>query len=650
MKKLIFTFLFWGLSAPYCAFGGTLGGAEDGLAQIPDSLQKEIVSDSAQKISEEEFIDDDEFNEEVLKGFTNQDEISSQDIDDSFVNDFGDILKTRGALNVIQVGPPGQPKAIFWGGGRTFRIFIDGMLYEQQALYIPQTGILDLNSIPLENVERIEIFPSGMANLWGKGSGSGVINIITKDYKGGEPYSRVTVGRGPDRYRGTQVELGRAVTSRGKIHLTAGFKESNGYLTNSDYDATTLSGRTTLRLKDNLNLRLLAYRYKTKMGLPLFSDAAVKDVRKKEDDWGITGNLFFRQNGNSLLRLDLRHDKGEQEAKSRSSGFEIKKMIRRLSVRAIQTMVPRRGHNLKLEAYAEREKYQTVGCQRIGYTEYFSLTDIVNLNQKTNFLVFSKIENDDEFKTDFSASGGVSYRIPPDLDLFSTIGRFASFPSSMDLHWEPLSLKLGDTIPDYREEGNPDLKAQKSTIFDFGADLRRENYRVSCLFFKDKMDDSFYWAKADTSIAYGYWRPVSSEADVWGVNFNSVLHFLNHFKSSVSYCYKESKDVNRKLYLPNSPRHSLFGYLQYENEFLKREIGLKLRLETNILSERFLAENERDKEPGVAIFNGKITVRFLDFHFYYVAENITDQLYRLTPYFPMPRRSWWWGFYWEFFD
>ena len=650
MKKLILTFLLCGLFAPHSAFGGTLNEVEGDLAQASDSLQEEMVSDTAQKISEEKFIDEQEFKREVLRDFSNQDEISFQDIDDSFARDLGDILKTRSAVNAIKVGPPGQPEAVFRGGGRSFRVFLDGILYEQQSLYIPQKGILDLNSILVENIERIEILPSAAANVWGKGSALGGVNIITKDHKGAEPYSRVTADWGPEGYRRTQVELGRGVTSRGKIYLTAGFKESNGYLANSDYDATALSGKTTLRLKGNLNLRLFAHQYKTKMGLPLFPDTNIEDARKRENNWGITGNLLFQQKGNSLLRLDLGFDKGEQEVKSKSYGFEIKKIMRLLSLRAIQTIKWPRRHNLKLEAYADSKKYETSDYRRTGYTEYFSLTDIINLNEKMNFLVFSKIEKEDEFRVDFSGSGGISYKIAPDLNLFSTIGTFVNYPSSMDLYWTSVSLNLNDTLTDYMEAGNPHLKSQKSTVFDLGAGLGKENCRVSCLLFKSKMDDFFYWTNVDTSIAYGYWKPINTRADMWGVSFNSALRFLDHFRSSVSYCFKESKDANKKLDLPYSPKHSLFGYLQYENEFLKREIGLKLRLETNILSERFLDEYEKDKEPGVALLNGKIAIRFLDFHFYYVAENITDRAYRLTKNCPMPQRSWWWGFYWEFFD
>jgi outer membrane cobalamin receptor len=659
LKKLVFIFLLLESFVGYSAFGANHSvhpsGEKPDLRQeysekTSDSLQKGVVSDTGEKIPEKKFIEEDKFKNEVWNRFSNQDEISFDDIDDSFVKDLGDILRMRSLLNIVNVGPPGQLETGSWGGNRDFRIFMDGILYEQQSLNLPQRRVLDLNSIPVENIEKIEIFPSGVANLWGRGAGLEGINIITKDYKGSEPYSKVMADRGPYGYHRTQVELGRGVTSRGKIYLTGGFKKSDGYLTNSDYDGMSFSEKTTLSLKKNLNLRISAYQYETKMGLPLFPSANIKDTRRTENNWGIASSLLFEQNQNSLLRLEFCYDKQKQELKSTSLGFGIKKVNGFFSLRATQTLKVGERHNLKIEAYGDRKRFEASNFDHIAYGTYLSFSDLVNINEKINFLLFSKIEREDEFKLNFSGLGGISYQIAPEINLFSTLGRFVNYPQTMDLYWKPLSLNLNDTMVNYMEEGNPDLKSEKSTMFDLGAGWRKENFGVNCLLFRNRVNDFIYWNNIDTSIAYGYFKPINTKADIWGMNLNLCLLFFKHLKSSISYCFKENKDSNKKLLFPQSPKHSLFGYLQYENEFLKKEIGLKLRLETNILSERFLDEYEKYKEPEVAIFNGKITIRFLDFHFYYVVENITDRVYRLTQDYFMPERSYFWGFYWEFFD
>ncbi|MFH1335805.1 MAG: hypothetical protein ABII96_04755, partial [Candidatus Zixiibacteriota bacterium] len=139
-------------------------------------------------------------------------------------------------------------------------------------------------------------------------------------------------------------------------------------------------------------------------------------------------------------------------------------------------------------------------------------------------------------------------------------------------------------------------------------------------------------------------------AKIWGANLDLSSKFLNYVTSYISYTFKHGENSERKTRLPYSPDHNFFGYIQFENEYLKKEIGIKLRIETSVISERFMDEYEKDKEPGVAIMNGKVTIRFLDFHFYYIVRNVTNQNYRLSTDYHMPKRTFWWGFYWEFFD
>ena len=173
---------------------------------------------------------------------------------------------------------------------------------------------------------------------------------------------------------------------------------------------------------------------------------------------------------------------------------------------------------------------------------------------------------------------------------------------------------------------------------------------MSTYLFGSKVNVFIFWSYFDTIVHFGHFQPVNSEAEIWGANLDLRLEFLGHVSSYVSYSFKKGKDSNRRLQLPFSPEHSLFAYLQLEDELLKKEIGVKLRLETNVLSERFMDEYEQDREPGVAILNGKITVRFLDFHFRFMVRNITNEVYRSMSDYHMPGRTFWWGFHWEFFD
>jgi outer membrane cobalamin receptor len=399
-----------------------------------------------------------------------------------------------------------------------------------------------------------------------------------------------------------------------------------------------------------MDLKLFAYQYQTKIGLPLFPDINFKDARKKENNWGTVTSLLLQEKPSSVLNLNFRYDKQNQEVKSRSYGFETKKIEEMFALMATQTFIFKERHYLKAEGYGERKSLEALKMRQKIHAGYLSVADVITANPRLKLLLFSKIEKEEKLDPEFSFSGGASYLIANNVNLFSTCGRFVGYPTLMDRFWLPDSLYPKGTTTDYIEEGNHSLVSQKSFIADFGANIQKENYQIRAYVFHSRIDDFIFWSNVDTTVYFGHFKPINSKANIWGTNLNVSCRLFDHMKSYLSYSFKKGEDSKRKTHLPYSPEHSLFGFIEFENEFLKREIGLKLRIETNVLSERFMDEYQKDKEPEVAIVNGKITIRFLDFHFYYMVRNITDQVYRLSGDYFMPERSFFWGFYWEFFD
>jgi outer membrane receptor for ferrienterochelin and colicin len=265
-------------------------------------------------------------------------------------------------------------------------------------------------------------------------------------------------------------------------------------------------------------------------------------------------------------------------------------------------------------------------------------------------LLGSSLRKEEGLDAGISACAGVSHRAAEEVKLFAILGRSVGYPALMDRHWPSVSLALKDVAVDYIEQGNDELKAQKHLTVDLGAAAQRGSHQMSAYLFGSKVTDFIFWSNVDTNLYFGHFRPINSEAEIWGANLDVRLEFFDRLSSYVSYTHKRSKDSNRRTRLPFSPDHSLFGYLQFEDELLKKEIGVKLRLEANVLSERFMDEYEQDREPGVTTLNVKVTIRFLDFHFRYMVRNITDEVYRSMGDYHMPGRSFWWGIYWEFFD
>lgn len=635
-----------------CLCVNVFAQAQDSSYTItPDSLKKEAVPDTLPVEPTRLFLHSDQFKDSVLTYFSLGNKIDLREIDNSIGESAGDLLQARSFLDVVTIGPSGQPENVYLvGDGRRVNSSIDGISYNQQDLYYPHSGVMDWNTVSRSWISKIEFLPAGLANLYGEGAGVMGIDVFTKDFDSAEPYSRLTDDRGPYGYRRTVVELGRGLTSRGKFYVVIELNKSDGYITNSDYDGLSFYGNTTFHLKKQMDIKLSARQYKTNMGLPLFIDTDFKDFRKKASNWIMISSLLLQESENSFMNLSFLYNNQNQEIKSKSYNFQSNMTDRKYVLNVKQTVIYESKHDIMFEANIDSKSLKASEMKQGADEGFISMCDLISMDPKLRLFLFSRLEKEEELKTGISFSGGISYQIADKFSLFSTGGSFVGNPSLVDRFWFPLSASFRDTITDYIEQGDQSLKSQRSYCMDFGAGIEKSNYKLRAYLFGSKMDDYIYWSNIDTTVYYGHYKPINSLARIWGANLDLSCKFFKYVSSYLSYSFKRGENSKSNMRLPYSPDHNLFGYLQFENEYLKREIGLKLRLETNVISERFLDEYERDKEPTIAILNGKVTIRFLDFHFYYTVRNITNQVYRLSGDFDMPKRTFWWGFYWEFFD
>jgi iron complex outermembrane recepter protein len=131
---------------------------------------------------------------------------------------------------------PGASEVNLYGlGFGTTLVLIDG--YRQTIFPLPQNGFepfVDLNSIPLAAVDRIEILKDGASSLYGSDAIAGVVNVILKDeYNGADISYHFGISQRDD-YVENHVQLVAGVSHKlwnddSKLSILATF----------DYDETT---------------------------------------------------------------------------------------------------------------------------------------------------------------------------------------------------------------------------------------------------------------------------------------------------------------------------------------------------------------------------------------------------------------------------
>ncbi|WP_291259297.1 TonB-dependent receptor [Fusobacterium sp.] len=143
--------------------------------------------------------------------------VTAQEIEEKNYQSVTDVLKDIPSVNVI--GDSSSPKIDMRGQGKdnadsNVQILIDGVTINTID---SSHGSTPLNTVAVENIERIEVIPGGGAILYGSGTRGGIINIITKTgagYQGGSigaEYTSYSTKKGNVSYGTTLGKLGVSV-------------------------------------------------------------------------------------------------------------------------------------------------------------------------------------------------------------------------------------------------------------------------------------------------------------------------------------------------------------------------------------------------------------------------------------------------------
>jgi len=231
--------------------------------------------------------------------------ITREDIEQAPSNNVVDLLAREANVNLRSFfGNDKQAGVDIRGMGDTFVsnviVMVDGYRLNPPDLAGP-----DFSTIPLDNIERIEILRGAGAVLYGDGAVGGVINIITR--KG----EKKPEGKFYGSYGSFETIDGRALyggrVKRLSFNVNAGYYDSNGYRENGFFDKKDAGTRLQYDLTDAIALLLNASYHDDEYGLPgpvNREDKDDKDARRatmRPDDGGET------EDGRAMggVRIDL---------------------------------------------------------------------------------------------------------------------------------------------------------------------------------------------------------------------------------------------------------------------------------------------------------------------------------------------------------
>lgn len=154
-------------------------GYEDVLMPMVVSKREVLVKDiymkESAKLLQEVVVSAGRFEQKLSDVTVSMDVIKSADIARQAPVDITTTLQTLPGIDIVDKQP-----SIRGGGGWTYsvgarsQILVDGM-----STLNPQTGAINWNTIPLENVEQVEVIKGASCVLYGSSALNGIINVRT---------------------------------------------------------------------------------------------------------------------------------------------------------------------------------------------------------------------------------------------------------------------------------------------------------------------------------------------------------------------------------------------------------------------------------------------------------------------------------------
>jgi iron complex outermembrane receptor protein len=604
----------------------------------------------------------------------------------SKVSSVADVLSESVGVQVRRFGGLGAFSTVSIRGStpNQVEVYLDNVLQNPA-----NAGLVDLGSLPLDNVERLEIYRSFAPMQLGAGSMGGAINLVTRPVAG-ETTNLASVSYGSFDTRKVTLYRSQGFDQLGYLMLF-NYTGSAGDFTFLDDNGTRfnrLDDQVTTRRNNDFN----AFNINAKgeaiwqgWQITLSDDAFIKDqgvpgqssiqseqarldawrnvatlrLEKKTFPWQVTDTAFqlaYTRSSEHFTDPEGRIGVGVQDTKNKS-----------------ETVT---GNGL-LTLYWERWR-QTLSLFLEGRYETFRTIDLLPeqrgqpantgpLEQRTSFLAalqdelrvfadrlslrpllrYQLVHNDFGAQPTFGStvlttstvaqedfvnpSLGVKYRLLSWLDLKGNVGRFGRPPTFFELFGD-----RGVTL------GNPNLQSERGTNWDVGFSLEERGLGII-----DRVFLEFAYFQSDTDNLIVFVQNSQNTARAENIGAASIKGYevswsgtaWQHLRLYGNYTFQDAKDTSdtfsRGNTLPGRPRHELHQGLELFNEYGK------LVYELDYIAANFLDRANAFMIDHRLLHNLSLTV--LPFgkrlKLTFEVKNLTDNQIADFRGFPLPGRS-----------
>jgi outer membrane receptor for ferrienterochelin and colicins len=567
----------------------------------------------------------------------------------------GEIIETASSLFVKDNGGLAGVKSLSIRGSDNSQILV---LLDGQRLNSAQFAGFDLNAIPGDALERIEIVRGGNSALFGSDAIGGTVNLITRESVPSRGFSlgmRSTFGS----YSTTGLHLS-GTYQRGNLFNFVSYNhiKSNGNFSytdpntseekareNNDYKSNTIFIKSKLKFSHHGSLQFTYQNLESNRGISGSILWLSPQARRQEDrklyslryiqqistGLRVKAQTYFQNYSHSYQNPDS-WPPADSHHKNRVAGFDAHALwtlgshfivtsgggVRNDRVESTDIRIHRRtNQNLFLQTEINytvnlfRHQIQWNWTPALRWDSY---TDIGSQTCPKLGLLISSGQ-----KTLIGFRGNIS--------------RSFRTPTFNDLYWPE----------DMFCRGNPGLKPEIGANFDFGLlfhSLQSSLFQMELTYFKNSIKNLIIWEPGLDWI----WTPQNiGKATVAGLEstftfrspnnrfFFKIIHSWMKAKNNAP----DSPDTGKQLiYRPDSKTDILTGF---------SIAPLRLNLNYRIISKRFTLSDNSSSIPGYSLLNGNVNLSCVLFGIAFDAtlqmRNLLDKSISILEGYPIPGRE-----------
>lgn len=539
--------------------------------------------------------------------------VVGKDVPELDVGGVAALLELLPPVLVLKSGYPGQPAWLGLGGVAPL-VLLDGVPFVPSGW-----GEIDLSSLSRVSLARVEVVREGLSSLYGSGAGAGVINLISKSFPGGKPFTRVGIARGTHDTQLTELEFARGMGERLGLWLGWDWKKTQGYRANSDWDTKYVNGDLRYSMREDLEIELRGERIEGERGAP----GAVWDPSSQRC-FDLEHRILLQlDEGDRRLQVygrDFSLDLNDPDAheSSRVGGFSL---VERFESWKHAFIVGADGRQEELSlGLAGSHRRGALGIFGQGQIELHPL-----------LCVLPSLRYDFPWHQ-LSPRVGVTYCPTLDLRFFGSLGRSFRAPTLRELYLNP-SCQPFDSL------GNPDLEEETVVHSNLGCAFRGEGFSLRAFVFLNRVEDRIGWDCGETDWTVSNHGASSAK----GFELSIEKEALPGLSTGMGIFYQSVGGAS----LPLSPEVRSNFWAAYGTILSGGNVELRARLTGEYVEERFPCGDWLDTH---LLFNLRGEVKLIDVSFFYHLDNLLAESYELLPGYPMPGRTASFGLSWEFWD